>query len=62
MSDPVIALVMLGLFVFVIMIGFPVAFTLMAMGVAFGYYAYYQPHQALLTTASSTCSRRTPSA
>ena len=46
MSDPVIALVMLGLFVFVIMIGFPVAFTLMAMGVAFGYYAYYQAGQA----------------
>jgi tripartite ATP-independent transporter DctM subunit len=46
MSDPVIALVMLGLFIFVIMIGFPVAFTLMAMGVAFGYYAYFQPDQA----------------
>jgi tripartite ATP-independent transporter DctM subunit len=25
------------------MIGFPVAFTLMALGVGFGYYAYYQP-------------------
>ncbi|MDH4191968.1 MAG: TRAP transporter large permease subunit, partial [Betaproteobacteria bacterium] len=48
MSGPVVALVMLGLFVFVIMIGFPVAFTLMAMGVAFGYYAYYQPDQAFL--------------
>jgi tripartite ATP-independent transporter DctM subunit len=46
MSDPVIALVMLGLFIFVIMIGFPVAFTLMAMGVAFGYYAYFQANQA----------------
>jgi len=43
MSDPVIALVMLGLFIFVIMFGFPIAFTLMGMGVAFGYYAYYQP-------------------
>ncbi len=42
-SDPVLALVMLGILVFVIMIGFPVAFTLMALGVAFGYYAYYQP-------------------
>ena len=42
MSDPVIALVMLGILVFVIMIGFPVAFTLMALGVGFGYYAYYQ--------------------
>lgn len=46
MSDPVVALVMLGLFIFVIMIGFPVAFTLMAMGVAFGYYAYFQAGQA----------------
>jgi len=45
-SDPVLALVMLGLFIFVIMIGFPVAFTLMAMGVGFGYYAYFQPNQA----------------
>ena len=47
MSQPVIALAMLGLFVFVILIGFPVAFTLMAMGVMFGYYAYYQPNQGL---------------
>ena len=46
MSDPVVALVMLGLFIFIIMLGFPIAFTLMAMGVMFGYYAYFQPHQA----------------
>jgi len=45
-SDPVIALVMLGLFIFIIMLGFPIAFTLMAMGVMFGYYAYFQPDQA----------------
>jgi tripartite ATP-independent transporter DctM subunit len=44
-SDPVIALVMLGILVTTIMIGFPVAFTLMALGVGFGYYAYFQPHQ-----------------
>jgi tripartite ATP-independent transporter DctM subunit len=42
-SDPVLSLVMLGILVFTIMIGFPVAFTLMALGVGFGYYAYYQP-------------------
>ena len=42
MSDPAIALGMLGILVFVIMIGFPVAFTLMALSVGFGYYAYYQ--------------------
>ena len=46
MSDPVIALVMLGILVGTIMIGFPVAFTLMALGVGFGYYAYFQPNQA----------------
>jgi tripartite ATP-independent transporter DctM subunit len=46
MSDPVIALVMLAILVTTIMIGFPVAFTLMALGVGFGYYAYFQDHQA----------------
>jgi tripartite ATP-independent transporter DctM subunit len=45
-SDPIIALVMLGLFIFIIMLGFPIAFTLIAMGVMFGYYAYFQPDQA----------------
>ncbi|HSC97195.1 MAG TPA: TRAP transporter large permease subunit [Burkholderiales bacterium] len=45
MSDPVVALVMLGILVMTIMIGFPVAFTLMALGVGFGYYAYFQPGQ-----------------
>ena len=46
MSDPGVALVMLGILVFTICIGFPVAFTLMALGVAFGYYAYFQAGQA----------------
>jgi tripartite ATP-independent transporter DctM subunit len=41
MSDPVVALLMLGLFLVFIMMGFPVAFTLMAMGIGFGYYAYF---------------------
>ncbi|UEM06051.1 TRAP transporter large permease subunit [Skermanella rosea] len=41
MSDPQVALLMLGSFLFVILLGFPIAFTLMAMGVGFGYYAYY---------------------
>jgi tripartite ATP-independent transporter DctM subunit len=43
MSPGIIALIMLGILVITIMIGFPVAFTLMALGVGFGYYAYYQP-------------------
>jgi tripartite ATP-independent transporter DctM subunit len=46
MTDPMVAMVMLGILVFTIMIGFPVAFTLMALGVGFGYYAYFQPDQA----------------
>ena len=47
MIDPgIVALVMLGILVATIMIGFPVAFTLMALGVIFGYWAYFQPHQA----------------
>lgn len=45
MTDPQIALLMLGSFIFVILLGFPIAFTLMAMGVGFGYYAYFQPGQ-----------------
>ena len=46
MDPHIIALTMLGILVLVIMIGFPVAFTLMALGVAFGWYAYYTPGQA----------------
>ncbi|UCH19147.1 MAG: TRAP transporter large permease subunit [Burkholderiales bacterium] len=36
---------MLGILVFTIMIGFPVAFTMMALGVGFGFYAYFQAGQ-----------------
>ncbi|MBU4527218.1 MAG: TRAP transporter large permease subunit [Hoeflea sp.] len=43
MTDPQIALMMLGLFIFVVFLGFPIAFTLMAMGIGFGYYAYFDP-------------------
>ncbi|MBW7851710.1 MAG: TRAP transporter large permease subunit [Rhodospirillales bacterium] len=39
MTDPQVAVMMMGLFIFIILLGFPVAFTLMAMGVIFGYYA-----------------------
>ncbi|MBU0723604.1 MAG: TRAP transporter large permease subunit [Alphaproteobacteria bacterium] len=41
MSDPMIAVMMLGIFIIIIMLGFPIAFTLMAMGIGFGYYAYF---------------------
>ena len=43
MTDPQVAIMMLGLFILIILLGFPIAFTLMAMGVGFGYYAYYDP-------------------
>ncbi len=45
MTNPELALLMLGSFIFIILLGFPIAFTLMAMGVAFGCYAYYVPGQ-----------------
>ncbi len=47
MSDPAVGMLMLGLFLFVIMLGFPIAFSLIAMGVGFGFYAYYTPGQAI---------------
>ena len=46
MTDPQVAILMLGGFIFIILLGFPIAFTLMAMGVAFGYYAYYEAGEA----------------
>ena len=41
MTDPQIALLMLGFFILIVFLGFPIAFTLMAMGIGFGYYAYF---------------------
>ncbi len=38
-------LLMLALIVVAIMLGFPTAFTLMGLGMMFGFYAYYQPGQ-----------------
>jgi TRAP-type mannitol/chloroaromatic compound transport system permease large subunit len=43
MSDPALGLLMLGLIVVVIMMGFPTAFTLMGLGIFFGYIAFYIP-------------------
>ena len=45
MSDPEVAMLMMGSFVLSILLGFPIAFTLIAMGVGFGYYAYATPDQ-----------------
>ncbi len=42
MTNPEVAILMLGLFIVLVMLGFPIAFTLIAMGVGFGYFAYHQ--------------------
>src|SRR5258705_13575677 len=47
MSDPALGLTMLALIVIVIMLGFPTAFTLMGLGMFFGFIAFYDPTQAL---------------
>lgn len=41
MIDAHVALMMLGIFITLVFLGFPVAFTLMALGIGFGYYAYF---------------------
>lgn len=42
MTEPQIALLMLGAFIVSVFLGFPIAFTLMAMGIGFGYFAYFE--------------------
>ena len=41
MTNPEVALLMLSTFILMVLLGFPVAFTLLAMGVFFGFYAYH---------------------
>ena len=43
MSDPALGLTMLCLIIVVIMLGFPTAFTLMGLGMVFGFIAFYDP-------------------
>ncbi|HXZ93568.1 MAG TPA: TRAP transporter large permease subunit [Burkholderiales bacterium] len=43
MSDPALGLTMLALIVIVIMMGFPTAFTLMGLGMFFGFFALHDP-------------------
>ncbi len=45
MSDPALGLTMLGLIVVAIMMGFPTAFTLMGLGMIFGFIAFWDPTQ-----------------
>ena len=41
LSDPTVAMIMLIFFLGAVLLGFPIAFTLMAVGIGFGYYAYF---------------------
>lgn len=45
-SDPALGLLMLALIVVVIMMGFPTAFTLMGLGMFFGFFAYHRAGEA----------------
>ena len=47
MTDPQVAIMMLSVFIFLVLLGFPIAFTLVPMGVGFGYYAYFQADNLL---------------
>jgi len=47
MTDPQVAIFMLSIFIFLVLLGFPIAFTLVPMGVGFGYYAYFQADNLL---------------
>ncbi len=46
MSDPALGLLMLALIVVVIMMGFATAFTLMGLGILFGFIAFYSPNES----------------
>jgi TRAP-type mannitol/chloroaromatic compound transport system permease large subunit len=46
MSDPALGLSMLALIVVVIMMGFPTAFTLMGLGMFYGFFAYHRGGEA----------------
>ena len=51
-TNPEIGIIQLASFIVIILLGFPIAFTLVAMGVFFGYYA--------MGRVSSTCSSPIP--
>ncbi|HEX2215732.1 MAG TPA: TRAP transporter large permease subunit [Xanthobacteraceae bacterium] len=53
MSNPEIGMLMLALFLFAVMLGFPIAFTLAAMGLFFGYYAMGRPIFDLFVTSTN---------
>ena len=40
LTNPEVAILMMGVFLFSVLLGFPIAFTLMAMGIGFGSVSY----------------------
>ena len=48
MSNPEVAILMLVNFIFLVLLGFPVAFTLIGMGLAFGFYYYTTQGDAIV--------------
>ncbi|MGE3367096.1 MAG: TRAP transporter large permease subunit, partial [Rhizobiaceae bacterium] len=52
-TNPELGMIMLGAFILIILLGFPIAFTLVAMGIFFGYYAMGTRIFDLLVTNSS---------
>src|SRR5512139_1533543 len=48
MSSPALGLLMLALIVVAIMLGFPTAFTLMGLGMLFGFVAFFDPSHGIL--------------
>jgi tripartite ATP-independent transporter DctM subunit len=52
-TNPELGMIQLGAFIFVILLGFPIAFTLVAMGIFFGYYAMGTRVFDLLVTNTS---------
>ncbi|MDD9877955.1 MAG: TRAP transporter large permease subunit [Magnetovibrio sp.] len=51
MTNAEVAVLQLGIFVLSILLGFPIWITLMAMGIFFGYYAYFDAERMGLTKA-----------
>jgi len=53
MTNPEVGMMMLALFLFAVLLGFPIAFTLAAMGLFFGYYAMGRPIFDLFVTSTN---------
>ena len=60
LGNPELGVLMLALFVVFIMFGFPIAFTLMALGVFFGYWAMGDLVFQLLVQRSPTARHQRP--